>query len=161
MRGDFVLYIAKPGDPIDWLISKVTKGPYVHVELDLGNGQFVGEHGAGITVHPGDNNVPSDFVTPISTKGPAGIEAGMQWVEIVIKQEQQNPKAHRYGWRDIVVDAVRVFGFTLRLSKQGAWDCSHFVALYLSVAGAAGPLNGQNPETVSPNDLARAYKLIK
>lgn len=163
MRGDFVLYEAKPGDFGDWLISHFTKGPYVHVEIDLGGGQFVGEHGAGITVHPIDHTIPSDFISPASSKGPAGIEAGMQWVEKVIAESRNDPKTHTYGWRDIAADAFKLFGQRVILQKKGSWDCSHFVALYLMVAGAAGPLGSmtREPETISPNDLARAFKVIQ
>lgn len=163
MRGDFVLYEAKPGDAGDWLISHFTKGPYVHVEIDLGNGNFVGEHGTGIVVHPRDHTIPADFVTPVSSKGPAGIESGMQWVELVISESYKNPKAHPYGWLDITADVFKLFGQKVILQRKGEWDCSHFVALYLQVAFADAPLGDLivTPETISPNDLARAYGVIK
>lgn len=161
MRGDFVLYEAKPGNFVDWLISHFTNGPYVHVEIDLGSGLFVGEHGSGVTVHKMDHTIKADFVTPVSVET-GGIEAGMQWVARVIQEQQKNPASHRYGWLDIAVDVARVFGARLAFQKSGAWDCSHFVALYLQVAYAAGPLGKliASPETISPNDLARAYKVI-
>lgn len=163
MRGDFVLYEGKKGSLVDWTITRFTHGPYVHVEIDLGNGSFVGEHGAGITVHPMDVKRKAGFITPISHNGPMGIEAGIQWVEQVIVEEKKNPKAHQYGWLDIVMDAAKVLGAKITFQKPGAWDCSHFVVLYLQMAGAAAPLGKlvMQPETVSPNDLARAYKVLQ
>jgi hypothetical protein len=162
MRGDFVLYEAKPGSLPDWLVARFTGGPYVHVEIDLGNGLFVGEHGAGITVHKIDAGRGSAFVTPVSTE-PGGIEAGMQWVEKVIEEQQKNPASHTYGWLDIAVDVAKIVGAKLTFQKSGAWDCSHFVALYLQVAFAAGPLGKllDSPESISPNDLARAFGVLK
>lgn len=163
MRGDFVLYKAKPGAFIDWLISHFTRGPYIHVEIDLGDGNFVGEHGSGITVHPRDNDIPANFVTPKSKEGQKGIDTGMQWVEAVIEKVKKAPKDYKYGWLDIVADATKILGAKITFRKSNAWDCSHFVTLYLQVADADWPLGNltQNPDTVSPNDLARAYGVIK
>lgn len=162
MRGDFILYTAQPGNFADWLVAHFTGGPYVHCEIDMGNGLFVGEHGAGITLHKMDTSLKSTFVTPKSTE-PGGIEAGMQWVEKVIAEEQKNPASHRYGWLDIVADVTKILGNQIVLRRKGEWDCSHFVALYLQVAYAAGPLGKQiaTPETISPNDLARSYGVLK
>jgi hypothetical protein len=165
MRGDFVLYKAKPGDIADWVIEKTTNGPFVHCEIDLGNNLFMGEHGKGITIHPRDMFIPSQFVTPKSTLGPKGIAAGMDWVDEVGREAQKNGELHGYGWRDVASDAFKVFGWNIVLgkSRSGEWDCSHFVALYLQKANADGPLGSQmkTPETISPNDLARAYGVIK
>jgi len=162
MRGDFVLYQAKKGNLADWLVSRFTNGQFVHVEIDLGDGTFVGEHGTGILVHPADNSVKADFVTPVSKDGQAGIEAGMRWVEGVIEEERKNPQAHEYGWLDITADVFKVFGQKVILRKKGEWDCSHFVAMYLHIANADGPLGHlmASPETISPNDLARAYGVL-
>lgn len=164
MRGDFVLYEGKPGNFADWLIIHFSGGgPYVHCEIDLGNGLFVGEHGQGITVHKMDHTIKSDFVTPKSKEGQKGIDLGMQWLNKVIAEAQKDQNSHRYGWLDIAVDVARIFGARLTLQRTGAWDCSHFVTLYLQVADADWPLGRltQEPETVSPNDLARAYGVIK
>lgn len=161
MRGDFVLYEAKPGSLADWLVAHFTNGPYVHVEIDMGNGLFVGEHGNGITIHKMDAGRGARFVTPVSTE-PGGIDAGMQWVQMVIQESEKSPKSHRYGWLDIVVDVAKIMGAKITFQKSGAWDCSHFVALYLQVAYAAGPLGDMiaDPASISPNDLARAYGVL-
>jgi len=162
MRGDFVLYQAKKGDPIDWVISWFTKGPYVHCEIDLGNGNFVGEHGTGITVHPRDIEIPGAYIHVDSINGQAGIDKGMRWVDAVIAEDEKDHTSHTYGWRDIVLDVLQVLGRKITFQKKGSWDCSHFVVLYLIEAGAAGPLGSMAnaPETVSPNDLARAYSRV-
>lgn len=159
MRGDFVLYKPAPGDFAGWLINHFTNGPYDHVEIDLGNGMFVGEHGAGITVHTQDIKKPAAaFVTPVGD-----IAKGMEFVNLCIEEEQKNPHSHEYGWLDIASDALKIMGSSLILRREGHWDCSHFIALYLIAAGAAAPLGNmaKHPETISPNDLARAYGVIK
>lgn len=162
MRGDFVLYKAQPGNFANWLISNFTNGPFVHVEIDLGDGTFVGEHGTGIVVHKADGRKDLVLVTPKSKDGQAGIDAGMRWIEGVIDEERKNPHAHEYGWLDIAADTFKLFGQKVILREKGEWDCSHFVALYLHIANADAPLGHlmQTPETISPNDLARAYGVL-
>lgn len=158
MRGDFVLYKPAPSDPVGWVIDHFTSGPYDHVEIDLGNGMFVGEHGKGLTVHTQDIKKPAAaFVTP---KG--DIEKGLEFVNLCIKEEASNPHAHEYGWLDIISDSLKIMGSTLILRRDGSWDCSHFVTLYLIAASAAAPLGPlvKHPETVSPNDLARAFGVL-
>lgn len=161
MRGDFVLYEKKPHDLADWLVSWGTKGRFVHVEIDLGDGTFIGEHGKGLISHPQDAGRGCIFVSPKSNSA-TGIEKGLAWVETVkAEQEASHGKAHEYGWLDIVSDAFKTLGANVILGKPGEWDCSHFVALYLQIAGADAPLQSQglmkHPETISPNDLARAF----
>lgn len=158
MRGDVVLFLGA-ANPQDWLIEWATKGPYTHVELDLGNGKFVGEHSSGIVVHDGiiGRNVVA-FTPPH-----ADIEAGMAWVDkVVAEQAASKGEAHEYGWLDITAEALKVLGVKFGMQSQGEWDCSDFVTRYLIVAGAAGPLGSaaKNPGTVSPNDLARAYGIL-
>lgn len=163
MRGDLVFYRAKKGDFADWLISHFTNGPFVHVEIDLGDGQFIGEHGAGIEVHPQDIIDPTLFVTPKSTLGEDGIRQGMDFVVRVANEDMKDPHSHRYGWFDIVSDVLKIMGSKIILRKEGRWDCSHFAALYLIAAHADKPLGitAKTPETISPNDLARDFGIIK
>lgn len=163
MRGDIVFYKAKKGDFADWLISHFTNGPFVHVEIDLGDGMFIGEHGGGIEVHGQDIFEPDAFITPKVKVASADLNVGMNFVTRVANEDMKDPKSHRYGWLDIASDVLKIIGAKTILRREGQWDCSHFVTLYLIAAHAEGPLGVQakNPETVSPNDLARAFGLIK
>jgi hypothetical protein len=162
MRGDFVLYEKKPNDLADAVVSWGSGGgKFVHVEIDLGDGTFIGEHGKGLISHPRDAGRGAVFVSPKSNSA-TGIEKGLAWVQFVkAEQEKSHGEAHEYGWLDIAADAFKTLGVTVILRKEGEWDCSHFVALYLRVAGADAPLVAlglmKNPETISPNDLAKAF----
>ncbi len=160
MRGDFVLYRAKGGDPFEWLISTVTKGPFIHSEIDMGDGTYIGEHGKGITRHPADyGRVKEGSAVLVTPRG--DLELGLKWVEAMWREAVANHETHEYGYLDLVTDAARAFSpryIILRL-KPNDWDCSDFVTRYLNMAHAAGPLGAlaANPEIVSPNDLARAF----
>lgn len=159
MRGDFTLYKARWWNPAEWLISHFTNGPYIHCEIDLGDGWRVGEHGVGIFVHKEDLADPV-FVTPKSRIGQQGIEDGLAWVnDVILEQQQSGGKAHRYGWTDIIADILKLIGQKIALKDDGHWDCSHFVTRYLIHAQAEQPLGilAKDPATVSPNDLARAF----
>lgn len=152
MRGDVVLY-KTGGSWMDGLIERFTSGPYVHVEIDLGNGQFIGAHNkvgdSGIVMHggyPGRNT--ATFTPPASS---SDIEYGLSWA---IKQVGKE-----YGWFDIISNGIKIVGIPLEMGQPGHWDCSDFVTRYLLVARAATPLGklAENPGLVSPNDIARAY----
>lgn len=158
MRGDVVLF-KSGGGLFDQLIMWATKGPYTHVEIDLGNGLFVGEHSSGVVVHKPE---PGRSVELFRPKG--NLEAGLAWVgEVIAENKASRGEAHEYGFIDIAAEAFRVLGMKMNLRSAGAWDCSDFVTRYLIVAGAAGPLGRQasDPGMVSPNDIARAYGIIK
>jgi hypothetical protein len=170
MRGDFVLYRPLKFNLFEWLISTITKGNFIHSEIDLGQGMFIGEHGKGITRHAADLDRIADgsaiLVSPFG-KTPTeehhkNIEEGLAWVDSVWREAVANHETHEYGWMDLISGSLEAFGlhFVLRI-KVNDWDCSDFVTRYLNVAHAAGPLGGRaaDPETVSPNDLARAFKV--
>ena len=163
MRGDFVLYQSKPGSIADWLVARFTYGPYVHAAVDMGDGTFVAElTQSGLTRHPANGKDRSlVFVHPRGN-----LEVGLAWVEDQLAAAGKDPErteSHEYGWVDIVVDAAKVLGFKLILRRETEWDCSDFVTRYLVAAGAAGPLGkaARDPQTVSPNDLARAFGVLR
>lgn len=169
MRGDFILWEAQAGNVGDALISTVgiPHGPYVHVSIDMGNGLYVEEHGAGLGKaayqwHRGHTNVDPRLLVPN-----ADIEAGLAWVEEQYEQAVKNQSTHLYGWGDVFDEALKVFGLSLPginklVHGKNAWDCSHFCTLYLIHAGAAGPLGklAETPELVAPNDLGIAFHVM-
>lgn len=156
-KGDFVLYRGSSRDPFEAIIMEFTHGPFCHVELDMGDGNFLGEHSTGLTLHPDDTGRSIVFVTP---KG--DITAGLAWADAMWQEAKKDPSSHVYSWTDIVMDGLRAIGIGLVLGQpKGEWDCSDFITRYLIVAGAAGPLGAlaKDPSTVSPNDLARAFNI--
>jgi hypothetical protein len=151
VRGDVILF-KKTNNPVDWAIATGTGGPYVHTEIDLGNGQLIGAHFTGIVLYNGvpapDNT--SRFSPPAS---PQDLEYGLAWaIQQVGKQ---------YGWSDIASNVLKLCGLRIEFSEPGHWDCSDFVTRYLTVARAASPLGklSEDPGLVSPNDLARAFNV--
>lgn len=150
MRGDVVLFLSS-GAPHDRLIAWGTKGPFVHVEIDLGNEEFIGEHPNGIVRYRGIRPKSTASFTPPASQ--ADIELGLKWAEMQVGK--------KYGWGDIFSEGLKVLGLAFSFSIPNQWDCSDFVTRYLKVARAAGPLGdaAENPGTVSPNDLARAYQV--
>ena len=173
-RGDFILWEAQAGNIGDALISTVgvPHGPYVHVSIDMGNGLYVEEHGAGLGKaayqwHRGHTSVDPRLLVP-----KADIEAGLAWVEGVYEEAVKNQSTHLYGWGDVFDEALKVFGHRFlslpvinqlsHVHSKTAWDCSHFCTLYLIHAGAAGPLGklAETPELVAPNDLGIAFHVM-
>ena len=160
MRGDVVLFRGSKSLP-DWFIMTFTGGPFVHCEVDVGNGLWVGMSSAGMRRHTGD---PRNTATihPQSRFGQSGIDVGLDWVDARYIEAVQNKEAHEYGWWDIVSDGMKAIGLGfLTFGRKGEWNCSDFVTRYLVIAGAADPLGdlADNPGTVSPNDIARAFRV--
>lgn len=164
MRGDFILWEAQGGNLGDAIISRigVPHGPYVHVSLDMGNGLYVEEHGAGLGKAAYQWHRGHVSVNPKVRVPNADIEAGMAWVEAQYEEAVHNQTTHLYGWLDIADEAFKAFGKSVLLRQRGAWDCSHFCTLYLIHAGAAGPLGklAETPELVAPNDLGIAFGVM-
>lgn len=163
-RGDFVLWEPQAGNIGDAIISTigVPHGPYVHVSIDMGNGLYVEEHGAGLgkaayQFHRGFTVVNPKIVVP-----DADIEKGLAWVEEVYGEAVKDQHTHLYGYIDLFDEAMKVLGRKVTFSSKTAWDCSHFCTLYLIHAGAAGPLGklADTPQLVAPNDLGIAFRVM-
>lgn len=151
MRGDIVL-VKSQGLWYQRIIEWATHGPYVHCEIDLGDGKFIGAHDAGITIIGSATGPRYVYVT--TSLNLDDIEAGLRWAMM--------HEGDRYGWSDIFDDANKVLGVPVYLGIDHWMDCSDFVTRYLIAAKCAGPLGAlaDHPETVTPNDLARVYKLL-
>lgn len=150
MRGDVILFRSS-GTIYDRAITLATHGPFVHVEIDLGNGELIGAHLDGIVRYKG---VPS--TNTVSFHPPASqldIEYALKWAEMQIGKQ--------YGWTDIISNGLKFLAIHINIGEPGHWDCSDFVTRYLTIARAAGPLGtlAEDPGLVSPNDLAHAYGL--
>jgi hypothetical protein len=161
MRGDFVLYRGSKTNPFEAAIMYFSKGPFCHTEIDMGDGTFIGEHGKGLTRHSSDR-VGVLVGLQYGKVTSADVDRGLAWVEKMYAEDVKNNETHEYGWWDLISAAAKFVGLHIILRlKVGDWDCSDFVTRYLVVAGAAGPLGAaaKEPETVSPNDLGRAFNI--
>lgn len=147
MKGDILFYKGGPDLP-DRLICWCTHGPYVHCEVDLGDGTAIGSHWrTGVRRHPVDvGSVPYRLDT-----SPDRIEAGITWLQCRVGDP--------YGIVDIL-DQI----FTLILprspiafiSQRHGFDCSDLVARYVDIAGGLNlGLFRDTPNLCTPNDLAR------
>src|SRR5229473_3292926 len=76
MRGDVVLFKSN-GSFTDRLISWGTHGPYVHVEIDLGNGKFLGSQEKGVNIHGFEKGRYTQVFSPQASK--QNIESGLAW----------------------------------------------------------------------------------
>lgn len=150
-RGDIVLFSS---DGIfDWAIKRFTGGRFTHVEIDMGDGTFVGEHSNGLVRHKA-----GPFAARISVMPPGkNLDDGMAWVEEQIKAAG-NPEVREYGIFSIIDDAFKILGWNFALAKTGEWDCSEFVCYFLNHAHNTELGNmADDCVHVSPNDIARAF----
>ena len=151
-RGDIVLCRDTSEGFHTWsdkIIEVVTHGPYVHVEIDLGD-SFIGAHSDGISRIPRATGTSYYYVT--TKASPDDINAAVAWAETQLGQP--------YGWTDIFSDGLRFLNLPLYIGADKWMDCSDFATRFLMVARASSPLGelASHPERVSPNDLARAFK---
>lgn len=151
MRGD-ILFYKGDGTFAGALIQWRTRGPYIHVEVDLGDGTAIGAHWqTGVSQHPVDYSRATVYTLPTT---PERIETGIQFLQSCVGDP--------YSVRDILNQALTVFFPHLRLSPDAhAFDCSDLVAHYVELAGGLElGLLGKTPDLVSPNDLARHAGLL-
>lgn len=152
-RGDLLLYRSDGTLPAR-LISWATQGPYVHCEVDLGDGTTIGALTRGVSHYiPTRKNLARAVVVPLNVLLER-VETGIAWLQKQVGSE--------YGWVDIFNQAL----LFLKLPKlfffiPGTFDRSDLVARYLEIAGGLdlGSL-GDSPGLCSPNDIARAAGLL-
>jgi hypothetical protein len=153
MRGDILLYFNDGSLPAR-LISYFTRGPYVHVAVDMGDGTQVSAETWGVVREP----IPERGYFPVATDAESSetLEDGLRFIEGEV--------GNRYGWLDIVNQALKILGSPVYLGARDQYDCSDLVARYLAIA--RGPVfealgeAAEEPHMVTPNDIARAAGLI-
>lgn len=146
--GDLLLYVSDGSIP-DRIVARVTDGPYVHVEVDMGDGTAIGALAAGVSRHP--------LVTPAGRVPMAPnlpeLPAGLAWLAAQVTAHDE------YGWADLA-DAIP--NVPILVSDPDGFDCSHLAAAFILHAGGAAWLGtfADAPGRVSPNDLARLAGLL-
>jgi hypothetical protein len=148
VRGDILLFTAT-SSLADRLIAYFTQGPFVHVEVDLGDGTSIGAHRDGVKLHPLAAETAFRRVSPRTA---ARIELGIHFL--------QGELGNGYGFIDIINQVLKVLRSPVFLAARDQYDCSDLVARYILVTDALelGEL-GEEPHMVTPNDIARACGL--
>jgi len=156
MRGD-ILFWTSDGSAVSRLICTLTHGPFCHVSVDLGDGSDIGAHSDGGTQR---RHVPDDrgitkfhLAPPFGVVPPLNIERGIIFLTGQI--------GHAYGWCNILNNVLSYLGIAYRVTRLDRYDCSSLVTRYLDEVGYDLGELGQEPDSVSPNDLARALGLIR
>lgn len=153
--GDLLFYRGD-GSLFDQLIQWRTRGPFTHVEVDVGGGQSIGALSAGVTRHVISTGRRTPDVAPTSVKClPDRLPMALDWLAQQVKQP--------YGWWDIADDGLSLalpHGPFVVVSRH--YDCSDLSARFLWVAGYPLPADLIDaPQLVSPNSLARALGILK
>lgn len=153
MRGDILLYHndgSLPGN----LIAFATHGPFIHAEVDMGDGSSIGALTRGVVEYVPTASARKRAVVVPLNRPSSCIEHGLAWLHMQV--------GGSYGWVDIFNQAL----LWLKLPKlfffiPGTYDCSDLVARYVEIAGGLNLGNlAETPELCSPNDLARAAGLL-
>lgn len=154
MRGDLLL-MKSGGSLRDRMVAWGTGGPYVHVEVDLGDGTTIGSHSEdGVSYRPW--RFPERVVVvPLSERVPAErIEAGVAWL--------LGQLGHKFSWASIADFALPEAWSTFLLGRESIYNCANLVAHYLQITGGLELPSGKRPPApLSPNDIARAAGLLR
>jgi hypothetical protein len=153
MRGDILLY-SSDGSLRSRAVSWWTRGPFVHSEVDLGDGTAV-----GVTIEEGIArhalNPRRMIAYPLHRYAPPErIEDGIAWL---LQQVGGG-----YSWSAIFDHVLPVAWTTALVGRQSLYSCSSLIAHYLDITGGLIiPHRPRKPFVVSPNDIARAAGLLR
>jgi cell wall-associated NlpC family hydrolase len=146
VRGDILLYPSQ-GHWWEWFITTLTRGPYVHVSVDLGDGSNIAAHPSGVSRDwTGDDSWLTRVSVNTLTTDAQAVERGIKFLEAQLGKP--------YSWLDIVSAGLHAVGIPLFIGAVGHFDCSALVAAYLDLITPTDftPVN----DIISPNDIARA-----
>lgn len=150
-KGDIILYKT---DGNKWNLAEraivfFSRGPFVHVSVDCGDGTNIAAHPRGITR---ENNPIAGYVLVPTSRKACADSFHDAWYYL----ERQVGK--RYGWLQIVDYAFGILGLPIYFFAKDHNDCSTLVAKYLCRLNPDYCFD--NPDLISPNDLARFFKVI-
>lgn len=149
MRGDLLFY-RSTGQWYERFITFFSRGPFVHVSVDMGNGTNISAHprGVGFELNPPESQIVR---VPVSDGVDAHVlEEAIDWLRSQIGKP--------YGWLQIIDYGLGVLGLPIFFFQRGHNDCSTLVALYLCRIGDTACPDDAN--LVSPNDLARRLGIL-
>ena len=159
--GDLRFY-RSDGGLVDRIIAGAT-GPFVHVDVDAGDGTVIGELSSGLQRYtPPARPSGSLAVYPTAQHvGTASLTLAMQWAISELVSAGHNGTAPGYGWADILSAALhRIDAHAVYLGDPGEWDCSDFATRFALRAGLVldwtDPTAGDSPRLVTPTQLAAA-----
>lgn len=154
MKGDILLYKGDGRSILHRLIQWRTHGPYVHVEVDMGDGSAIGAHlQDGVQRRP--INPDRDIATVHLDVPDDRLEAGLAFLQKTVGDS--------YSLTDIINQALTYFlPKAILVQQQTAYDCSDLVSRYLEITGGLSlpPSLLATPSLISPNDIARAAHLL-
>lgn len=151
--GDILFYRGGSGLS-DGLIRLWTNGPYAHVEVAVNAYQSIGALTGGVELHTA--LTPQALYTPKDVT-PENLLVALQW----LYKQIGDP----YSYADIVDDVFqRFWNRAPLLIQKNAYDCSDLASHFL-IAAHTGVTVAKSqflqPETISPNELARLLGVIK
>lgn len=161
MRGD-VLFWTPGGDTVSRLVADLTHGPFCHVSVDMGDGTDIGAHSdGGVAVRHvpdsrGITRVPIVQLLISQNLSQREEDARIESAITLLKGEVGD----KYGWCNIVNAGLNLLHLPYRINRVDRYDCSSLVTRYLAWVGVWLGDFSEEPDSVSPNDLARALKVI-
>ena len=149
--GDLRFYHSD-GSPADAAIALT--GPFVHVEIDCGDGTAIGELLGGLQHYAIPQEPPGRVVScAIAPRtGATPLANALAWAQAEVARRLS------YGWADVADAALALVDPGAPFVAQaGAYDCSDFCTRYLLHAGVPLPAGlAAEPHTVTPSALAAA-----
>lgn len=166
-RGDLLFYRTQ-GTVLDDVIRAATGGPFVHVEVDAGDGTSYGAQSSGIGHYRRLSGAHLAAWPTSAHVSPIALNRLLAWAAMQVGRP--------YGWLDCLDGGLHdvVTGLPTALplglpdllrgvlvaapilTIPGAWDCSSFAVRCLTVAGYTLPEGmSQTPDDVTPEALAR------
>ena len=137
------------------LISWATKGPFVHVAIQLEDGTLIAAETTGVQ-HEAFDPADEPFVQRLSLQPASSASAAISesWAKAKV--------GSRYGWTDIISQGFRLLGSPLYIGRLHSLDCSDLAACYAARYTNDPTLMSwvlDARQEISPNDLARYYRL--
>lgn len=151
--GDILFYRGGSGLS-DGLIRCWTRGPFAHVEVAVDELQSIGALTNGVELHVA--RPPDAVYSPVGVTA-ENLLTALRWLYAQLGDP--------YSYADIVDDVYHVFWNRAPLLVQPrAYDCSDLASHFLLAAHTGVTVNKKQflqPETISPNDLARLVGVLK
>jgi hypothetical protein len=153
MRGD-ILLLKSGGGARDRLVAFCTGGPYVHVDVDLGDGRMIGSHlKDGVAYRPVEFPERTSVISLGGRASAERIEEGVAWMLA--------RRGHRFSWASMADFIMPETWVTFLWGRQSIYNCANLVARYLQITGGLDlPYGKRPPMILTPNDIARAAGLL-